>query len=128
MFIRRSVKDEGGTGQGALRLLWREPIQRKNGIVAAAKYPETFYGQMALEALGRRASRFNLNVPNISGPERVAFNRDGRVAAAKILSAAGQRKSTERFLLKLKDDATSAADYVLAAEVGRRIGLAPYCD
>ncbi len=82
----------------------------------AAKYPETFYGQLAGEKMGRVVK---LNMRSASG---AGSSNNSLGKAATYLSQAGLRKEAEAFLLRLKDDAKSTAQYEQAANLAERLG------
>ncbi len=83
----------------------------------AAKYPETFYGQLAAERTGRQVS---LNTRSSTGQQSNANN--DLASAATYLSNAGLRKEASAFLLRLKEHAKSAGDYEKAANLATRLG------
>lgn len=83
----------------------------------AAKYPETFYGQLAAEKMGRQVS---LNMRASTGAQGLPNN--DLANAATYLSNAGLKKEASAFLLRLKDNANSAGDYEQAANLATRLG------
>ena len=80
----------------------------------ATKYPETFYGQLAGEKLGRILS---LNIQQASGQNLSIQNP--LVGIAEHLSAAGLKKESGAFLTRAMNHSTTAAEleYIAATAV-----------
>ncbi|MBO9711845.1 lytic transglycosylase domain-containing protein [Sphingomonas sp.] len=89
----------------------------------AAGYPDLYYGQLAVEHLGRSLRRppdFNARV---SDPAvRDAFYKREVVRAAQLLGTLGQYDDQGLFIRQVAKDATSDTDHILAAELSRVIG------
>ena len=59
---------------------------------AAAALPTTFYGQLALDVLGRGARPIDIvNGPDVSADARAAFAQNSQVAAIRLLAEAGEK-------------------------------------
>jgi len=90
----------------------------------AAAYPELFYGQLALERLGRSVSPPPQSSAQYTATpaQRVAFNANRLVQAVKLLGQ--QRQSTEQalFVKALAESLDTDADRGLAVELGQQIG------
>ena len=88
----------------------------------AAMYPELFYGQLALERLGRSVpAPFNAT-PQIATPtQRAAFNSRRLVQAMRIIGQ--QRRPTEQalFVQALATSLTDDIDRHLAIELGQQL-------
>lgn len=89
----------------------------------AAQHYDQFYGQLALERLGRPQPR-PAPVPSIqvSGAERTAFDDDRLVRASRALGEIGAWREQSLFLRALAQKATSPADHVLAGQLAQQIG------
>lgn len=89
----------------------------------AAQHYDQFYGQLALERLGRPQPR-PAPVPSIqvSGAERTAFDNDRLVRASRVLGEIGAWREQSLFLHALAQKATSPADHVLAGQLAQQIG------
>jgi soluble lytic murein transglycosylase len=89
----------------------------------AAQHYDQFYGQLALERLGRPQPR-PAPVPSIqvSGAERTAFDDDRLVRASRVLGEIGAWREQSLFLRALAQKATSPADHVLAGQLAQQIG------
>ncbi|KTE33278.1 MULTISPECIES: lytic transglycosylase domain-containing protein [unclassified Sphingopyxis] len=89
----------------------------------AAQHYDQFYGQLALERLGRPQPK-PAPVPSIQvGPaERTAFNDDRLVRAARALGEIGAWREQSLFLRALAQKASSPADHVLAGQLASQIG------
>ena len=85
----------------------------------AAAYPELFYGQLALERLGRSVSPPPQAVSQASAAQRAAFYNRRLVQAVRML----QSRSTEQalFVRALAESLDTDADRSLAVELGQLI-------
>jgi soluble lytic murein transglycosylase len=88
----------------------------------ASQYKETFYGQLAVEALGQKYSLPPRITPNVSGGARSAFNMKEMVKATNWLYQAGLYKDVDLFLLKLGKNAGDQATYVQAVQLANKLG------
>ena len=90
----------------------------------AAAYPELFYGQLALERLGRSVTPPPQALPQYTttAAQRAAFNANRLVQAVKLLGQ--QRQSTEQalFVKALAESLDTDAERNLAVELGQQIG------
>jgi soluble lytic murein transglycosylase len=90
----------------------------------AAAYPELFYGQLALERLGRSVPAPPQSLANITTAPavRAAFSNNRLVQALRILGQ--QRQSTEQalFVRALAESLNSDADRGLSVELGQQLG------
>ena len=90
----------------------------------AAAYPELFYGQLALERLGRSVTPPPQALPQYTttAAQRAAFNADRLVQAVRLLGQ--QRQSTEQalFVRALAESLDTDAERGLAVELGQQIG------
>jgi len=90
----------------------------------AAAYPELFYGQLALERLGRSVPPPPQSLANMTTAPavRTAFYNNRLVQALRILGQ--QRQSTEQalFVRALAESLSNDADRGLAVELGQQLG------
>ncbi|WP_197018422.1 lytic transglycosylase domain-containing protein [Sphingomonas sp. URHD0057] len=90
----------------------------------AAAYPELFYGQLALERLGRSVPAPPQSLANITTAPaaRAAFSNNRIVQALRVLGQ--QRQSTEQalFVRTLAESLNNDADRGLAVELGQQLG------
>ncbi len=89
----------------------------------AAEFYDQFYGQLALEKLGRKPilpldRNFTIEV---SGAERNAFERSEVVKATAWLGRSGQHQDQTLFVRALASNAATGAEHVLGAELARKI-------
>ncbi|MFN6936530.1 MAG: lytic transglycosylase domain-containing protein, partial [Tsuneonella sp.] len=91
----------------------------------AAKYPEYFYGQLALERLGQPLPQFKQASPiQVSAQQTAAFNASPLAAAIRTIARTGIDWRTERyFFTALAENARDATEYQLAANLARELGL-----
>ena len=90
----------------------------------AAAYPELFYGQLALERLGRSVPPPPQALPQYTttAAQRAAFNAKRLVQAVRVLGQ--QRQSTEQalFVRALAESLDNDAERGLAVELGQQLG------
>lgn len=100
------------SGNAAQASIWLEQ---------AAASPDQFYGQLALERLGRAPSA-PPTLPAADAAERAAFNARPLVAAVRYLGAAGRRADQTTFVRALAAALDNDRDRAMAGEFGRLIG------
>jgi soluble lytic murein transglycosylase len=90
----------------------------------AASYPDQYYGQLALEKLGRSvpAPRAVPLASAITAQERTAFDRRSIVRAARALGLAGRWTDQSFFLRAIAANVTSDSDLALVGELSASIG------
>jgi soluble lytic murein transglycosylase len=89
----------------------------------AAGFPDLFYGQLALERLGRplkRPPEITARVTDQGVRDR--FYRRETVRVAQLLGTLGEYESQGLFIRQIAKDATTDSDHLLAAELSRSIG------
>jgi len=88
----------------------------------ASAYPELFYGQLALERLGRAVPAPPLTPAYAPTPaERAAFQRSDLVEATRHLGLTGRWEDQSLFVRALAESERES-DRALAAELSRQIG------
>jgi soluble lytic murein transglycosylase len=89
----------------------------------AAMYPDLFYGQLALERLGRAvpAPTYPVAVA-ATDPERAAFNQKRLVQATKTMAYYGSEPERMLFVRALAESLKTDKDRTLALEVARQLG------
>ena len=90
----------------------------------AAAYPELFYGQLALERLGRSVAPPPAALPQYvtTQLQRTAFNSRRLVQAIRILGQQGRSSEQALFVKALAESLDSDPDRNLAIEFGSQIG------
>ncbi len=90
----------------------------------AAAYPELFYGQLALERLGRSVPAPPAAMPQYvtTQLQRTAFNSRRLVQAIRLLGQQGRSTEQALFVKALAESLDNDADRNLAAELGQQIG------
>ncbi|KKW93188.1 lytic transglycosylase [Sphingobium chungbukense] len=90
----------------------------------AAVFPDQFYGQLALERLGRPIpAPATVERPvEISAAERAAFANRSVVRAVKALGEMGYWEDQSKFARAIANNADSDADHYLAVELAQSIG------
>lgn len=100
-----------------------DSVAANSYLERAGTFADQFYGQLALERLGRA-----LPVPAASAPielteaDRSAFYNRGVVKAARMLGQQGQWSEQSKFLRAIANGASTPADNILAAELSKSIG------
>ena len=87
----------------------------------AAASPDQFYGQLALERLGRAAMP-PAPAADISAAERAEFARRPLAEAIRYLGMTGQRGDQTLFVRALAESLESDHERALAGEFGRQVG------
>jgi soluble lytic murein transglycosylase len=88
----------------------------------AAANPDQFYGQLALERLGRRVTPPAPTFATPSAAERSAFAAKPLVQAAKALGDMGRWSDQSLFVRAIAEQAETNGERILAAQFGRTIG------
>jgi soluble lytic murein transglycosylase len=89
----------------------------------AAQSPDQFYGQLALERLGRTVPAPG-GMPSllVTDTQRIAFQNKRLVAAVRQLGMQGQRSDQTLFIRALSDALDTDGDRVLAIQLASTIG------
>ena len=88
----------------------------------AAAFPELFYGQLALERLGRSVpAPGGLPTMLATDAQRSAFQQKRLVRATRLLGQQGRRDEQALFIRALAEGLNSEADRVLAVELSQQI-------
>ena len=88
----------------------------------AARYPETFYGQLAQEKLNKKSNLQTDRSHIVSSSVRNNFKKQDLVQAASWLSEAGLRRESAIFLLHISKNAKSVEEYILTADLADHLG------
>ena len=89
----------------------------------AAAAPDQFYGQLALERLGRSLPQpAGLPTLLVTDDQRLSFQNRRLVAAVRQLGAQGQRSDQTLFIRALSDSIETLADRVLASQLAAYTG------
>ncbi|HYZ49001.1 MAG TPA: lytic transglycosylase domain-containing protein, partial [Sphingomonas sp.] len=89
----------------------------------AANHPDQFYGQLALERLGRAIPAPGTEGATTPTPaERVAFNQRELVRAARILGQQGDWQTQSLFIRAIAGSVETDAELALANELAQGIG------
>ena len=88
----------------------------------AAAWPDLYYGQLAIERMGRAVPRVAQAAPPALDPAiRDAFFKREVVRAARLLGQMGRTQDQSLFVRQIANDAKSDADHALAAEFANQI-------
>jgi len=107
-----AARAAGPSGQSGQATAWLE---------LAAASPDQFYGQLALERLGRTPPP-PAGPPPIANGERAAFAQRPLVEATRYLGMVGRRGDQTLFIRALAESLTNDQERALAGDLGRQIG------
>lgn len=99
-----------------------QQAQSNSWLEQAAASPDQFYGQLALERLGRRVTPPSPAMATPSSAQRSAFAARPLVQAAKALGDLGRWSDQSLFVRAIAEQAETESDRILAAQFGRTIG------
>ena len=89
----------------------------------AGVFPDQFYGQLALERLGRPIPAPAAERPvEIAAADRAAFNNRSVVRAVRALGQMGYWEDQSKFARAIANSADADTDHFLAAELAKSIG------
>ena len=118
------VQTKGYYWAGRAALAAGQFAQANSYFQRAAAFPELFYGQLALERLGRTVSP----PPNsatqyaASAPQRTAFYANRLVQAVRLLQQQGSAEERTKFVRALSESLNNDGDRGLAVELGQQMG------
>lgn len=101
-----------------------QQFDRSNSLFGlAAEYPDQFYGQLAMERVGRQvpAPSPNANVA-VTPTARAAFAQRSLVQATRLLGQQGSREDQALFVRALSEALKTNEERALAGEFAREIG------
>jgi soluble lytic murein transglycosylase len=118
------VQTKGDYWAGRAALAAGQFQQANAYFTAAAQYPELFYGQLALERLGRSVTPPPQSLASMTTPpaQRAAFYNRRLVQAVRVLGQQGQSTDQALFVRALAESLDNDADRGLAVELGQQIG------
>jgi soluble lytic murein transglycosylase len=99
-----------------------QQAQSSSWLEQAAASPDQFYGQLALERLGRRVTPPSPSGATPSAAQRSAFAARPLVQATKALGDMGRWSDQSLFIRAIAEQAETESDRILAAQFGRTIG------
>jgi soluble lytic murein transglycosylase len=101
-----------------------QPQQSNAYLEQAAAVPDQFYGQLALERLGRRVEAPPMAPVQPDPVQRAAFASRPLVEATRLLGQTGQYGDQTLFVRALAQQAETDSERALTADFGRQIGRA----
>jgi soluble lytic murein transglycosylase len=118
------VQTKGNYWAGRAALAAGQFQQANAYFAAAAQYPELFYGQLALERLGKSvpAPQQSVAAMTATPAQRTAFYNNRLVQAVRMLGQQGASTEQALFVRALAQSLDNDADRGLAVELGRQIG------
>ena len=117
------VATKGLYWAGRASLAAGKPGDASNYFQRASAYPELFYGQLALERLGRRVPQPG-QMPTFAATPQARAEFAGRrlVRAMQLVGQQGRYDEQSLFVRTLSESLTNDAERVIASEMGPRIG------
>src|SRR5205085_2912487 len=118
------VQTKGYYWAGRAALAAQRFQEAKGYFERAAAYPELFYGQLALERLGRSLTPPPAALPQYvtSSVQRAAFNNRRLVQAVRLLGQQGRSTEQALFVKALAESLDNDSDRYLALDLGQQIG------
>jgi soluble lytic murein transglycosylase len=119
-----SIKAKGHYWAGRSALAQGRKTEAQAYFEQAAAFSDQFYGQLALERLGRPmvAPRTQTAQVALSTADRSTFNNQPIVRAALLLGQQGAWGDQSKFVRTIATSATTARDHALSAELARTLG------
>jgi soluble lytic murein transglycosylase len=118
------VQTKGNYWAGRAALAAGRFQEANNYFQRAAAYPELFYGQLALERLGKSVSPPPQALPQYvtTQAQRNAFDARPLVQAVRLLGQQGRSTEQALFVRALAESLDNDSERNLAVELGQRIG------
>ena len=117
------VTSKGLYWAGRAALYAGRGVEANQYFSQAAAYPELFYGQLALERLGRAVpAPVAMSSLLVTPPQRSAFQRNRLAQATRLLGQQGRRDEQSLFVRALAESLSDNNDRALASEFGQSIG------
>lgn len=116
------VKTKGWYWAGRASSQSGDPLRARSYFERAAATPELFYGQLALERLGRIVPA-PAGTPSLllTDAQRQAFNQKRLVRAVRLLGQQGYYNEQSLFVRALSEDLDSEAERLLAVELATQV-------
>ena len=117
------VQTKGSYWAGRAALAAGQFQNANNYFQQAAAYPELFYGQLALERLGRSVQAPSQALPQYvtTATQRTAFNAKPLVQAVRLLGQQGRSTEQALFVRALAESFDTDSDRYLAVDLGQQI-------
>jgi soluble lytic murein transglycosylase len=117
------VAAKGFYWAGRASLAAGRPADASAYFQRAASYPDLFYGQLALERLGRSVPPpgYPLGVP-ADDPTRITFNQNRLVQATRTMAYYGSASEQMQFVRALAESLKTDKERALALEMARQLG------
>lgn len=116
------VVSKGEYWAGRAALAAGNVAQANTYLAAAANYPDLFYGQLALERLGRSVPA-PPELPQIAAtdPSRTAFANDRLARATRLMLYQGNAEEQLLFIRSLSDSLKNTQQRILATDMARSL-------
>jgi soluble lytic murein transglycosylase len=99
-----------------------DPLRARAYFERAAATPELFYGQLALERLGRIVpAPASAPALAVTDAQRQAYNQKRLVRAVRLLGQQGRRDEQSLFIRALSEDTDTEAERLLSVELATQI-------
>jgi soluble lytic murein transglycosylase len=116
------VQTKGDYWAGRAALAAGQAVPANSYFQSAGNYPELFYGQLALERLGRTVNAPTQATAYAPTPaQRAAFNARSLVQAVRITGQQGRAEEQALFVRALAESLTTDADRALAVELAGQV-------
>jgi len=98
-----------------------DPLRARAYFEKASATPELFYGQLALERLGRIVPAPAATPSLVTDAQRQAYNQRRLVRAVRLLGQQGLRQEQSLFIRALSEDTDTEAERLLSIELATQI-------
>jgi soluble lytic murein transglycosylase len=116
------VKTKGWYWAGRAASQSGDPLRSRSYFERASATPELFYGQLALERLGRIVPQPAATpLVQVTAAQRQAFAQKRLVRAVKLLGQQGQWAEQSLFIRALSEDLNNDADRLLAVDFATQV-------
>ena len=116
------VQSKGSYWAGRAALAAGQALTANSYFQSAAAHPEMFYGQLALERLGRTVPAPPQAMPQlVAAAQRAGFNSRGLVQATRLLGQQNRPTEQALFIRALAESFTNDSDRTLAIELGDQL-------
>jgi soluble lytic murein transglycosylase len=99
-----------------------QTAQANSYFSEAAGFPELFYGQLALERIGRGVPAPAAAIATPTAADRAEYERREVVQATRLLGQLGSWEDQSLFVRALAENASTPVERTLASELSRQIG------
>src|SRR3546814_7814461 len=121
LFRSPQTQSKGDYWAGRAAEAARQVAQARSYYEKAGSHPDHFYGQLALEQLGRPVATPPAPQATIAPYDRSAFEGKEVVRATRLLAELGDQKRLTTFVRALADNSWNEQEQLMVAELARSV-------